>query len=74
MNRRSFLSLSWAGGAILLAAGGLFVKALSSMLRPQVFNEPPQQFKVGFPGDVPAGGPMYLPEQQVYFLRDEVLG
>jgi cytochrome b6-f complex iron-sulfur subunit len=52
LNRRAWMGLAWgtftAGSAIALAATGRF-------MFPNVLNEPPQQFKAGFPNEYGMG-------------------
>ncbi len=52
LNRRAWMGLAWgafsAASAAALAASGRF-------MFPNVLNEPPQQFKAGFPSDYGAG-------------------
>ena len=52
LNRRAWMTLAWgtfaAGSAVALAATGRF-------MFPNVLNEPPQQFKAGFPNEYGLG-------------------
>jgi len=77
----SFLGL---GFAALGAAGALWTFATSRFMLPNVFTEPPNRFKVGFPGEYPSGHVAtkfkdrygvwvihgsYKGKQQIYALR-----
>ena len=65
--RRDFLekmAIGSVGGAGLLAFAGVVQLPL-----PQVLNEPPSIFKIGFPSDYPLNTYMLLQERNVYILR-----
>ena len=50
-----FGSAAAVGFASFAAATGLWTAATARFMMPNVLTEPPQNFKVGFPGDYPAG-------------------
>ena len=76
MNRRAFLRLSWgaAGLAALVTAVGVSLAAVLRFLKPNVFYEPPQAFKIGTPGDFPFGAPTFLVEEKIFVFRDRDKG
>ncbi len=74
MDRRSFLTLTTAGAAGLLASGGALLGSAVRFLFPSVYYEPPQKFKVGYAKDSPIGIPTFLPQEKIYIFRDEAKG
>ncbi len=74
MNRRSFLSLSTASAAALLATAGMGLAGFFRFLYPGVFYEPARRFKVGYPADFPPGQPVFLPTEKVYLFHDPAKG
>ena len=74
MKRRSFLSWSSAGLAAIWAAIGVSFGAAIRFLTPSVFYEPPQEFKIGHPGDFPLGTPTFLPDEKIFVFRDQQKG
>jgi cytochrome b6-f complex iron-sulfur subunit len=74
MNRRAFLSWGSVGVAALASAAGVGLGSLLRFLKPNVFYEPPQTFKVGTPADFPYGAPTYLVEEKIFVFRDREKG
>ena len=65
--RRDFLekmAIGSVGGAGILAFAGM-----AQLPLPQVLNEPPSIFKIGFPSDYPLNTYMLLQERNVFVLR-----
>jgi cytochrome b6-f complex iron-sulfur subunit len=74
MKRREFLSWGAAGFAAIWAAVGVSLAAVGRFLTPSVFYEPPQDFKIGTPGDFPFGPPTFLSDQKIFVFRDREKG
>jgi cytochrome b6-f complex iron-sulfur subunit len=74
MKRRSLLSWGAAGVAALAAAVGVSLGAVVRFLTPSVFYEPPQDFKIGVPGDFSYGAPTFLAEEKIFVFRDRERG
>lgn len=76
MNRREFFKFSWGniGVAALVSALGVSFAAILRFLKPNVFYEPPQAFKIGNPGDFPFGPPTFLVEEKIFVFRDRDKG
>lgn len=74
MKRRSLLSWATAGIAALWATVGVGLAAMLRFLTPSVFYEPPQEFKIGHPGDFPFGAPTFLPGEKIFVFREEGKG
>jgi cytochrome b6-f complex iron-sulfur subunit len=74
MKRRSLLSWGAAGLAALVSAVGVSLGAVVRFLTPSVFYEPPQNFKIGVPGDFTYGTPTFLAEEKIFVFRDREKG
>lgn len=74
MQRRSFVTWGSAGIVALWSAVSLSLGAVLRFLRPSVFYEPPQDFKIGTPADFSFGPPTFLAEQKIYVFRDREKG
>jgi cytochrome b6-f complex iron-sulfur subunit len=74
MNRRAFLSWGTVGVGSLVAAMGVSFAAVLRFLKPSVFYEPPQSFKIGNPADFPFGPPTFLTEEKIFVFRDREKG
>lgn len=74
MNRRAFLNWGTVGVGSLVAAMGVSFAAVLRFLKPSVFYEPPQSFKIGNPADFPFGPPTFLMEEKIFVFRDREKG
>ena len=74
VKRRSFVTWGSAGLVALWSAVSLSLGAVVRFLKPSVFYEPPQTFKIGTPGDFSFGPPTFLAEQKIYVFRDREKG
>ena len=74
MQRRSFVTWGSAGLVALWSAVSLSLGAVLRFLKPSVFYEPPQDFKIGTPADFSFGPPTFLAEQKIYVFRDREKG
>lgn len=74
MKRRSLLTWGGAGLATLGAGIGVSLGAVLRFLKPSVFYEPPQSFKIGNPADFSFGPPTFLPDEKIYVFRDREKG
>ena len=74
MKRRSFLNWGSAGLVALWSAIGVSMAAVVRFLTPSVFYEPPQDFKIGTPGDFSFGPPTFLSEEKIFVFRDREKG
>jgi Rieske Fe-S protein len=74
MKRRSFLNWGTAGLVALWSAIGVSMAAVVRFLTPSVFYEPPQDFKIGTPGDFSFGPPTFLSEEKIFVFRDREKG
>ena len=74
MNRRAFFNWSFLGLAALWSAVGVSLGAVVRYLVPSVFYEPPQEFKIGNPGDFSFGSPTLLPDEKIFVFRDPEKG
>ena len=74
MQRRSFVNWGSAGRVALWSAVSLSLGAVVRFLKPSVFYEPPQDFKIGTPADFSFGPPTFLAEQKIYVFRDREKG
>jgi len=69
VNRRDFLD-TLAIGSLIGAGAMAFIGAIQLPL-PKVLNEPPSQFKIGFPTDFLVNSFKTISERNVFILRDE---
>ena len=74
MNRRAFLSWGTAGIAALCSGMAVSLGAVVRFMKPSVFYEPPQSFKIGDPADFPFGPPTFLSDEKIYVFRDRAEG
>ena len=74
MKRRSFVSWGSAGLAALCSAIGVSLAAVARFLTPSVFYEPPQDFKIGAPGDFSYGPPTFLSDERIFVFHDREKG
>ena len=68
MDRRDFLN-GIAGAALAVAAVGTCVVTVE-FLSPNVLYEPPTSFRIGPPENYALDSVTYIPEQQVYIVRE----
>lgn len=69
LNRRDFLHKMAVGSVI--GAGVMAFAGIIQLPLPKVFNEPPRQFKIGFPTDFPFNTYKLIKDKNVLILRDE---
>ena len=74
MNRRAFLSWGTAGIAALCSGVAVSLGAVVRFMKPSVFYEPPQSFKIGDPADYAFGPPTFLADEKIYVFRDRDKG
>jgi len=76
MDRRQFFKISWGAVGIvsLVSAVAVSLGAVVRFLMPSVFYEPPQNFKIGEPGDFPFGPPTFLVDEKIFVFRDRDKG
>ena len=74
MQRRSFVTWGSAGIVALWSAVSLSLGAVLRFLKPSVYYEPPQDFKIGTPADFSFGPPTFLADQKIYVFRDREKG
>jgi len=74
IERRSFLNWGLAGLVSMCAAIGVSIGAVLRFLKPTVYYEPPQSFKIGKPADFAFGAPAFLAEEKIFVFRDKDKG